>query len=59
MCSSDLDTNKATTDNGTTPLFIACQKGHGEVVALLIKAGADTHKATTDDGNDSAVLLLQ
>ena len=36
-------------DNGATPLFIACEKGHTEIVQKLLDAGADPHLAR-DDG---------
>jgi ankyrin repeat protein len=35
-------------DNGATPLFIACGKGHLEVVHALIQAGADLSQARYD-----------
>ena len=35
--------NQPTTDNGSTPLYIASQQGHPEVAALLLE-----HKATVD-----------
>ena len=45
------DVNKATTDNGTTPLLIACLNGHEEVVGLLLSnANIVVNQATTDDG---------
>ncbi|KAJ0389141.1 hypothetical protein ATCC90586_010809 [Pythium insidiosum] len=31
------------TKNGTTPLFVASQKGHTQVVRALLMAGANTH----------------
>ena len=42
--------NRATTDDGTTPLFIACQDGHGSIVEALLGRGADVNRAKTDDG---------
>jgi ankyrin repeat protein len=42
------DVNQATQD-GTTPLFMAAQKGHLEVVrALVTELGADVNQATQD-----------
>ena len=32
--------------NGISPLYVACMKGHTAVVHILIKAGADIHQAT-------------
>ena len=33
--------------DGHSPLFVASQEGHSEVVDVLLKAGADIHQATT------------
>jgi len=35
-----VDINKET-DNGATPLYIACEKGHITVVKYLVERGAD------------------
>ena len=35
--------------NGLSPVYVASQEGHTEVVDLLIQAGADIHLATTDE----------
>ena len=34
--------------NGLTPVFIAAEKGHAEVVEILVKAGANTQSPTED-----------
>lgn len=39
------DTDKATTEVGATPLYMACQNHHREVVGLLLGAGADAMSA--------------
>lgn len=31
--------------NGISPLYVASQEGHTDIVDLLLKAGADTHQA--------------
>jgi ankyrin repeat protein len=41
------DVNKAT-DDGTTPLFMASQHGHCDVVEALLRGGADVNKAKND-----------
>ena len=42
--------NKATSDDGATPLFIAAEKGFLRVARVLLEAGAAVDQATTDDG---------
>ena len=36
------------TQDGCSPVYVASQTGHTEVVDLLVQAGADIHLATTD-----------
>ena len=36
-----------TQDEGSTPLVIACQNGHGEVVKTLLASGAAVNHVTT------------
>ncbi|MBP6218620.1 MAG: ankyrin repeat domain-containing protein [Oligoflexales bacterium] len=47
-------TDKAA-DDGSTPLYVAAQKGHFAVVKGLITAGADMNKAA-NDGSTPYVL---
>ena len=42
-----VDVNQAT-NVGVTPLFVACLKGHAEVVSLLEQEGVDVNQAVID-----------
>ena len=53
------DVNKAKTDRGATPLYIAAQNGHEGVAEQLVKAGADVNKATTSDGGTPLYIAAQ
>ena len=35
--------------DGLSPVYVASQNGHTEVVDLLVQAGANIHLATTDE----------
>ena len=37
-----------TVQDGFSPLHVASQNGHTDVVDLLVRAGADVHLATTE-----------
>ena len=37
-----------TVQDGGSPLYVASQEGHSDVVDILLKAGADVHLATTE-----------
>ena len=52
------DVNRATTDDGSTALWIASQESYPEVVRLLLGAGADVNKATTDNGQTPLSIAL-
>ena len=42
--------------NNATPLHVASQKGHQDVVQSLLGAGADVNTATSDVSNDILYL---
>jgi ankyrin repeat protein len=42
------DVDKATTDDGQTPLLNACLSGHVEIVKTLLEGGAAIDQSTTD-----------
>ena len=37
-----------TVQDGLSPLYVASQEGHSDVVDILLEAGADVHQATTE-----------
>lgn len=45
-----LDIIDAATDDGATPLLVACSNGNREIARLLLDAGASVNVATTGDG---------
>ena len=53
----NIHVNQAHTD-GRTPLWMACQEGHAEVVSVLLDKARDTidvNQARTDDGSGDLV----
>jgi ankyrin repeat protein len=53
LLSKGVGVDKARTDIGTTPAYIASKQGHTAVLELLIAATADLDKARTDIGTGS------
>ena len=47
LCDAGAETNQAMTD-GRTPLLIASQQGHRDVVRFLCDTGAENDQAMTD-----------
>jgi ankyrin repeat protein len=45
------DVHKAMTTDGSTPLYMAAQRGNLVIVTLLLANGADVNKARTIDGS--------
>ena len=41
LIAAGADVDKADTDDGTTPLYMAALNGHTATVAMLLKSGAD------------------
>ena len=48
----------STAQNGTSPLFIASQKGHTQIVELLLRKGADPNLTRTVCGLVWSLYLL-
>jgi ankyrin repeat protein len=44
------DVDKASTDDGTTPAFMAAMKGHVDVLQVLVQANADITKSMLSNG---------
>jgi len=52
--------DKARTNTGAMPLYIAAERGHVHVVGqLLTVGGADVNLATTDDGSTPLLMAAQ
>jgi hypothetical protein len=49
--------NQATTDDGTTPLFISAREGHTDVVEMLVYAGADVCTARVKGATPLSVAM--
>ena len=56
MLAAGADPNIAP-DHGSSPLFIACEKGHTEVARKLLDAGADPETRSTYRGHADTLLL--
>ena len=59
LVNSGADVNAARTDNGCTPMFVAAEKCHLEVVRALVEAGADVNAARTTDGVTPVFMAAQ
>ena len=46
-----------TAQDGISPLYVASQFGHTEVVDVLLNAGADVHQATTKVHNPQCMYV--
>ena len=46
LVSRGADVNLAKTSDGSSPLFVACENGHSEMVSVLLCHGADVHQSS-------------
>ena len=51
--------DQGTTDDGTTPLFMAAHQAHLEVVRVLVESGANKDRSKTDDGATTVFIAAQ
>jgi len=49
LLSAGADANKATEDDGSTPLYVAAESGSIDVVDVLVEWGADVNRGLTSD----------
>ena len=55
----DVNNSIHRTERGATPLFIAAENGHTDVVKALLAAGAGVNTARTDDGATPLFIAAQ
>ena len=53
------DVDKAMIGTGTTPLYLACEKGVSDVVRALHEHGADINKVTPDTNTSPLMIVSQ
>jgi ankyrin repeat protein len=53
------DIDKARTDDGATPAFMAASDEHADSLQMLVHAKADIHKARTTDGATPAFMAAR
>ena len=51
--------DQGTTDNGWTPLIVAAQNGHLEIVRFPVGSGANKEQGTTDNGWTPLIVAAQ
>ena len=55
----NIDVNKALTDSGATPAFIAAQHGHTDMVRCLAENGAKLDQATNEGATPTYIAAEQ
>jgi len=59
LLNNNADVNASRSDNGATPLYVAAQNGHTEVVKLLQDNNADVNASRTNDGSTPLYVVAQ
>ena len=55
---NSIDINKATSDNGQTPLYVVCKGGHIEIVNTLVKHDSININKATSRSNGQRHFML-
>ena len=59
LVARNADVNQAKTTSGVTPVYVAAQNGHVEVVQLLLGSNADVNQAKTNTGSTPVFIAAQ